>query len=101
MAFPDTLSDIGVVRISDTAPVVGIDGDLWYSPLTGTLSISGNGAWLSVGGGGTAALPEVHVGPNRPVMPNVLVWIDTSQPELDVQYRTGGGWETGLNGGRY
>ena len=99
MTTPDTLADIGVVRISDTPPPIGTDGDLWYNPLKGELSVSHLGAWVSSGGAGS--LPEVEVSTTAPVGTNVLIWIDTSLPEIGVKYRTGAGWRTGLDGGRY
>ena len=100
--IPDRLADSGVVRIADVAPPVALDGNLWYSPVTGTLSVSRGGAWVPAGaGGGGAGLPEVHVGPAVPAQASVLIWIDTSQPEISVRYRVGAGWNDGLDGGRW
>lgn len=101
MPTPDTLASIGVVRIADVAPAIGIDGDLWYSPLNGQLHVSESGAWLPVGSGGVASMPEVSVGANQPTGSEV-VWINTSDPAFTyVHYKISGSWIVANDGGRY
>lgn len=54
----DSLSRTGVVVIQPSAPAPSYDGDLWFDPVSGTLSVSDGGQWISVssGGGGGPAL---------------------------------------------
>lgn len=102
MPMPDFFGQIGVVQISPSAPKIGIDGDLWYDTSTGTLNVSKDGQWIAAGGGGGN---QVEVGDVQPTNTSVLIWIDTSNSEVDVWYNigdgTGANWVRGLDGGAY
>ena len=100
MTSPDTLSNIGVVHVSSTAPIIGYNGDLWFNTTTKQLSVSENGLWVGVGGGGGASAPEVHIGIIAPTGVE-KIWIDTSAATTVARYLIGGVWDNGIDGGRW